>query len=176
MKYYTVIISYLVKDHNTYKIYLQHEHNFDHIYRIKTRKKCTKKLRMLWVIWFFYEFFCLIHFFNLFLLLFKYSCLHFHPTTIPAPPIPPSHPSAYLLWPCPCVLYTCSFMGLLLLSPIFQWYFQLKIGNNPSKYYFTKIKLHLYLEEQCFFVVVVVLKKGDKHVLGIFLCVQSLSC
>ena len=43
-------------------------------------------------------------------LLFKYSNLHFHPTT-------PCHPS-YLLWLCPCVLYTCSLMALPLLSPI----------------------------------------------------------
>ena len=50
------------------------------------------------------------------LLLFKYSCLHFHPTT--APPIPASHPWTYPFWLCPCVPYTCSLMALPLFSPI----------------------------------------------------------
>ena len=51
-----------------------------------------------------------------FLLLFKYNCLPFHPTT--APPIPASHPWTYPLWLCLCVLYTCSLMDCPLFSPI----------------------------------------------------------
>ena len=43
--------------------------------------------------------------FKIFLLLFKYGCVHFPTTTSP-------------LWLCPRVLYTCSFMTLPFLSPL----------------------------------------------------------
>ena len=51
-------------------------------------------------------------------LLFRYSCLHFHPT-MPPPPHPSSPPTleSTLLWLCPYVLYTFSLMVLLLFSP-----------------------------------------------------------
>ena len=45
----------------------------------------------------------------LFLLLFKYSCVHPCPTTLTPPqPSPPSSPDSTLPWFCPCVLYSCS--------------------------------------------------------------------
>ena len=58
-----------------------------------------------------------IFYFN-FLLLFKYNCLHFHPTVpLPTPSIPASHPQAYPLWLCPWVLHPCSLM-----PPIISYY------------------------------------------------------
>ena len=51
-------------------------------------------------------------------LLFKYSCLHFHLTLAPAPPIPASHPRTQPLWLCPCVLHSCSLMDLHLFPAI----------------------------------------------------------
>ena len=56
--------------------------------------------------------------FYLFLLLFKYSCLHFPPSLFPAPLTPTSHPQSYLPLLCPWVLYTCSLTTLPLLCPI----------------------------------------------------------
>ena len=51
-------------------------------------------------------------------LLFKYSYLHFHPTTPPTTPILASHSPTYLFWLCPWVLYTCSLMAFPLFSSI----------------------------------------------------------
>ena len=56
--------------------------------------------------------------FSLLLLLFKYSCLHFLPTTLLCPhpcPTPTLHPTH--LGFCSQVLYTCSLVTLPLLSP-----------------------------------------------------------
>ena len=53
-----------------------------------------------------------------FLLFFKYSCLHFHPTSASHPTCPHLPPSNTPLWLCPCVLYTCSLIALPLYSPI----------------------------------------------------------
>ena len=58
--------------------------------------------------------------FSLFLMLLKYSCLHFPPSTASAPPIPTSHPRTHTLWLCPRVRYTCSLMILPLLSPVIR--------------------------------------------------------
>ena len=41
-----------------------------------------------------------------------------HNATPHTSPISTSYPRTYPLWLCPCVLYTCSFMVLLLFSPI----------------------------------------------------------
>ena len=46
-------------------------------------------------------------FIYLFILLFKYSCLHFYSTIPSAPSIPISHARTYPVWLSPCVLYTC---------------------------------------------------------------------
>ena len=62
---------------------------------------CHKILVYLFIIYF------------MFLLLFKYSCLHFPATTFPCPTLNPSP-----LWHCPWVLNTCCLMTLLLLSLI----------------------------------------------------------
>ena len=86
-----------------------------------------------------------------FLLLFKYNCLHFHPTTSLAPPIPASHPRNYSLWFCPCVLYICSLMALPLLSPIIplsllSGYCQFVLYFNVSGYILLAYKnSHLFL-------------------------------
>ncbi|KAF6090797.1 hypothetical protein HJG60_012185 [Phyllostomus discolor] len=55
---------------------------------------------------------------NFFLLLFKYNCLHFHPTMPPTPPISASHPLTHPLWLSPCVLHMCS----LMVPPIIPYY------------------------------------------------------
>ena len=47
-----------------------------------------------------------------FLLLFKYSCLHFPLTTTPSPAIPTSHPQSYPTLALSMVLYTCSLTTL----------------------------------------------------------------
>ena len=52
-------------------------------------------------------------FFIIFLLLFKYGCLHFPPPPLsPAPPTLTSHPQSHPLWLCPCVLYIYSLKTL----------------------------------------------------------------
>ena len=61
-------------------------------------------------------------FFIYFVLLFKYSCLHFPPTTPPSHPIHPclsfSILQFYPLCLCSCVLYTCSLITINF-SPLF---------------------------------------------------------
>ena len=48
------------------------------------------------------------------LLMFKYSCQHYPPTTLPHP----SHPHLpHLIWFCPCVFYSCSWK---LFSPLIK--------------------------------------------------------
>ena len=49
-------------------------------------------------------------YFLIFLLLFKYSCFHFSPSSPSAPPISASYPQSYPVWLCPCVFYPCSLM------------------------------------------------------------------
>ena len=65
---------------------------------------------------FFYEKQNFILFF-IFLLFLKYSCFP-SPPFPSTPSIPTSHPQTYPLWLCPWVLYTCSLMTLLRVSPI----------------------------------------------------------
>ena len=65
-----------------------------------------------------FNFFSVLFFLFMFFLLFKYICLHFHPSTAPRPTHPASHPQSYPLWLCPCVLYICSLMDLPLFSSI----------------------------------------------------------
>ena len=74
--------------------------------------------------------------FLLFLVLFKYSCLHFYPTTTPALPITASHSRTYPLGLCPCVPYTCSLMALplLSLSPLLSGHCQFVLYFNVSGY------------------------------------------
>ena len=80
----------------------------------------------------------IILFIHLFLLLFKYSCLHFHHTTpFPHPLIPAFRPPTYLLWLCPCVLYTCFLMPFpyyppLSLFPLLSGYCQFVLYFNVS--------------------------------------------
>ena len=57
-------------------------------------------------------------FFSLFLLLFKYSCLHFPATTLPSPTHPYLPSSILPSCLCPWVLYTCSLTTFPLLSSI----------------------------------------------------------
>ena len=59
----------------------------------------------------------LTFYFLLYFLLFNYSCLHFHLTTTPTPPILASHPRTYPLWFCPCVLYRCSWKPFPFFTP-----------------------------------------------------------
>ena len=75
-----------------------------------------------------------LFFFLNFLLLFKYSCLHFPPTTPTSPPsiLPP-------FWLSPCVLYTCSLMTLPLFPPVVSFplpsvYCQCVLYFNVSGY------------------------------------------
>ena len=56
--------------------------------------------------------------FSLFLLLFKYSFLHFPTTTSPCPTHPPPPLKPTPLWLYPWVLYTCSLMTLPFLFPV----------------------------------------------------------
>ena len=61
--------------------------------------------------------------FKAFISLFFYCCSStivsiFTSPCPPTLPIPTSHPRAYPLWLCPCVLYTCSLMTLPLFPPI----------------------------------------------------------
>ena len=62
--------------------------------------------------------------FFLFLLLFKYSCLHFPATTVPSPPTLTSHPQSSPLWLCPWVLYIYLIISVIL---CFYYPFQLLI-------------------------------------------------
>ena len=63
----------------------------------------------------------LILFFTYFLFLFKYSCLHFPPSTPPAPPIPTSHPWSYpslALSMCPLYMFLDDLPVFPPLSPL----------------------------------------------------------
>ena len=74
-----------------------------------------------------------------FLLLFKYSCLHFHPTMPPTPPVSSSHPRTY-----PLGVVHVSFIHVpwwsfpyfppLSLSPIPSDYCQFVLNFNASSY------------------------------------------
>ena len=60
---------------------------------------------------------------NLVFYFFFYCCSStvvsiFTPPQSPTPSISASHPWTYLLWLCPCVLYTCSLVDFPLFSPI----------------------------------------------------------
>ena len=81
------------------------------------RDSDTEAHHTVWTLFLFlHPFYLFIYIYN-YLLLFKYSCLHF------SPPLPPHHLSppptfdSTPLWLCPCVLYTCSLMTLPLFPP-----------------------------------------------------------
>ena len=79
----------------------------------------------------------------IFLLVFKYSCLYFPTSPLPAPPIPTSHPRAYSLQLCPYVPYTCSLMTLPLFSPLS--FFPLPSGYRQSIFFF---KIYSFIDRE----------------------------
>ena len=82
------------------------------IYCVNFDFKETKFLKISFIYLIFYSL-------KLFILLFKYSCLLFLPTTAPHPShphVPPMIPTP--LWFCPCVLYRCSWKPFPIFPPL----------------------------------------------------------
>ena len=73
-------------------------------------------------------FVCFSIFLNFFLLLFKYSCIHFPPQcSSPLHWPPPSTLNPAPLWFCPWVLCTCSLTSLPRLSPVIHFLLPLSL-------------------------------------------------
>ena len=90
----------------------------------------------------------------IYLLLFKYSCLHFHPTRLPCPTHPRLLFFTYPLWLSPYVLYTCSLtpfpyfppppLWLLSVCPLFQC-----LWLCFACLFVLLIRFHLYVRSHC---------------------------